>query len=126
MSVLNADVAALFASAARGSIDASTITTVAMGYACNVVLASGGYPDEYAKGLPISGIDEAEADPHVTVFHAGTSMKDNVLVTNGGRVLGVTATADTLANAVRRSYEACAKVSFAGKTHRSDIAAKAV
>ena len=126
MSVLNADVAALFASAARGAIDAATIRTVAMGYACNVVLASEGYPDEYRKGLPIAGIDEAEADPHVTVYHAGTTNLNDTLVTNGGRVLGVTATADTLANAVRRSYDACAKISFTGKTHRSDIAAKAL
>lgn len=126
MSVLSADVAALFASAARGALDASTITSVAIGHSCNVVLASKGYPDNYDKGLPITGIDEAEADPHVTVYHAGTTMKNDVLVTNGGRVLGVTAIDDTLAGAVQRAYAACAKIDFATKMYRSDIAKKAL
>ena len=126
MSVLDADVAALFASAARGSIDASAVRSTVVGHACTVVLASKGYPDEYNKGLTITGIDDAEADPYVTVYHAGTAQKGEALVTNGGRVFGVTATAETLANAVRRSYDACAKITFEGKTHRSDIAAKAL
>lgn len=126
MSVLNADVAALFASAARGALDASTIRNIASGFSCNVVLASKGYPDQYEKGLPITGIEEAEADPHVTVYHAGTAMKNENLVTNGGRVLGVTAVDDTLAGAVQRAYAACAKIEFATKMYRSDIAKKAL
>ncbi|MCX6139664.1 MAG: phosphoribosylamine--glycine ligase [Candidatus Kapabacteria bacterium] len=126
MSVLDADVAALFASAARGAIDAATIRKVAMGFACNVVLASKGYPEDYEKGLPIAGIDEAEADPHVTVYHAGTTRTGDSVVTNGGRVLGVTATADTLKNAVARAYDACAKISYASKVNRTDIAARAL
>ncbi|MBU3680090.1 MAG: phosphoribosylamine--glycine ligase [Candidatus Kapabacteria bacterium] len=126
MSVLDADVAALFASAARGSIDAATIRSTHVGFACNVVLASRGYPDAFEKGLPITGIDEAEADPYVTVYHAGTRMKDDTLVTNGGRVLGVTAIGDTLAQAVARSYAACEKISYDTKVHRSDIAKRAL
>jgi phosphoribosylamine--glycine ligase len=126
LSVLDADVAALFASAARGELDATTVRSVHAGYACNVVLASQGYPDAYAKGLPITGIDAAESDPHVTVYHAGTAERDGVLVTNGGRVLGVTAIGDTLADAVKRSYAACSKVSYDTRMFRTDIAAKAL
>lgn len=126
MSVLRADVAAMFASAARGALDASTIASTATGYSCNVVLASKGYPDAFEKGLPISGIDDAEADPFVTVYHAGTKDVDGQLVTNGGRVLGVTAVGETLEQAVSRSYQAVAKIDFANKYFRTDIAKKAL
>jgi phosphoribosylamine--glycine ligase len=126
MSVLDADVAALFASAARGSIDPSTIRSTQVGFACNVVLASQGYPDSFEKGLPITGIDAAEADPYVTVFHSGTRVHGDDLVTNGGRVLGVTAIGDSLADAVQRSYAACDKISFDTKYHRTDIAKRAL
>ena len=126
MSVLDADVAALFASAARGSIDPSTIRSTHVGFACNVVLASQGYPDSFEKGLPITGIDAAEADPYVTVFHSGTRVHNDALVTNGGRVLGVTAIGDSLADAVSRSYAACDKISFKTKYHRTDIAKRAL
>ncbi len=126
MSVLTADVAALFASAARGSLDTSTIASTAVGFACNVVLASAGYPDAFDKGLPITGIDEAESDPYVTVYHAGTKESNGQLVSNGGRVLGVTAIGDTLEQAVARSYQAVEKISFANKYFRTDIATRAL
>jgi phosphoribosylamine--glycine ligase len=126
MSVLSADTAALFASAARSSLDATTISSVAIGYACNVVLASAGYPDAFEKGLDISGIDDAESDPYVTVYHAGTKDADGSLVTNGGRVLGVTAIGDTLEQAVSRSYAAVSKISYDTKYYRTDIAKKAL
>ena len=126
MSVLDADVAALFASAARGSLDASTVRSSHVGFACNVVLASHGYPDSFDRGLPITGIDEAESDPYVTVYHAGTRMLDDSLLTVGGRVLGVTAIGDNLAEAVSRSYAACAKITYSTKYHRTDIAKRAL
>ena len=126
MSVLDADVAALFASAARGAIDAATVRSTHVGFACNVVLASKGYPDAFAKGLPIAGIEDAESDPYVTVYHAGTRMVDDTLVTNGGRVLGVTALGETLKQAVARSYAACERITFDTKYHRSDIAKRAL
>jgi phosphoribosylamine--glycine ligase len=126
MSVLSADTAALFASAARGSIDASAISSIAIGHACNVVLASAGYPDAFEKGLVISGIDDAESDPYVTVYHAGTKDADGSLVTNGGRVLGVTAVGDTLQQAVEKSYAAVGKISYQNKYYRTDIAKKAL
>jgi len=126
MSVLSADVAALFASAARGALDTSAIASTAIGYACNVVLASAGYPDSFDKGLVITGIEDAESDPFVTVYHAGTKESSGQLVTNGGRVLGVTATAETLEMAVERSYQAVAKITYHNKYYRTDIAKKAL
>lgn len=98
------------------------------GFAANVVLASGGYPDAYKKGFPITGIDEAEKIPGVTIFHAGT-MIENVsqsLVTNGGRVLGVSAVGDTLKAALDRAYEAVGKIHFEGMQFRRDIGAKSL
>lgn len=126
MSVLDADVAALFASAARGALNPSVIRSTAIGSACNVVLASGGYPDAYEKGKDITGVDDAEADPHVTVYHAGTNETDGQLVTSGGRVLGVTAIEETLKGAVQRAYDACSKIHFDGIVYRKDIARKAL
>jgi phosphoribosylamine--glycine ligase len=92
-----------------------------------VVLASGGYPGGYDKGKVISGIEEASAVPGVTVYHAGTELRgDGTLVTSGGRVLGVTAVASTLAEARDRAYEAAHKISFEGMQMRSDIAIRAL
>jgi phosphoribosylamine--glycine ligase len=93
--------------------------------AVSVVLASGGYPGDYEKGKPITGIAEAEALEGVTVYHAGTAMKDGLLVTSGGRVLNVTAVAPTLAAAQARAYEAVAKIRFEGMFYRTDIAWRA-
>lgn len=95
------------------------------GFAVNVVLASGGYPDAYKKGFPITGIEEAEKIPGVVVFHAGTVF-DGALKTSGGRVLGVSAAGDTLQDALARAYEAVEKIQFKGKYFRRDIGAKAL
>jgi phosphoribosylamine--glycine ligase len=92
-----------------------------------VVMASGGYPGNYAKGKMIQGLDEAAKLPDVKVFHAGTRLEaNNMVVTDGGRVLGVTALGDTLADAKARAYEAVAKISFPGAFYRKDIADKAL
>ncbi|MEK7106259.1 MAG: phosphoribosylglycinamide synthetase C domain-containing protein, partial [Patescibacteria group bacterium] len=93
---------------------------------CNIVLASGGYPNAYEKGKAISGIDEAELNHDIVVFHAGTAMKDGNLVTNGGRVLGVSAVADTLEDALKLAYDAIPKISFEGMQYRRDIGQKAL
>ena len=89
-----------------------------------VVLASGGYPKSYQKGYAITGIDEAEALGDITVFHAGTAVKDGGFVTNGGRVLGVTATGLTLDDAIRKAYEGAEKISFQDMHYRRDIGIK--
>jgi phosphoribosylamine---glycine ligase len=91
-----------------------------------VVMASQGYPGSYAKGKVISGLEEAAKLPDVKVFHAGTKLENGVVVTDGGRVLGVTALGDTLALAKERAYEAVERISFPGAFYRTDIADKAL
>jgi phosphoribosylamine--glycine ligase len=88
-----------------------------------IVLASGGYPGPIEKGKVITGIEAASADPDVVVFHAGTALKDGKVVTNGGRVLGVTALGATLEEARAKAYAAAEKISFEGKQIRRDIGA---
>src|SRR5690606_26989555 len=89
--------------------------------AMTVVLAAEGYPGKVRKGDRIDGIAEAEADPEVIVFHAGTARRDDELVTAGGRVLGVTALGATLKEARERAYRACEKIRFEGMQYRRDI-----
>ena len=91
-----------------------------------VVMSSGGYPGTYEVGKRIDGLEEAGQIEGVKVFHAGTSKRDGIYYTAGGRVLGVTARAGDLQTAVRRAYEACAKISFDGAYYRKDIAARAL
>jgi len=91
-----------------------------------VVMASGGYPGQYEKGKVISGIDDANKLDDVFVFQAGTKELDGKLVTNGGRVLGVTAVGADIAAAQKRAYQAVDKINFAGSYCRRDIADKAL
>jgi phosphoribosylamine--glycine ligase len=91
-----------------------------------VVLASGGYPGTFDAGKKITGLEQASRKEGVKVFHAGTSARDGVYYTSGGRVLGVTARAPHLAQAVARAYEACSMISFDGMHYRKDIAARAL
>lgn len=86
-----------------------------------VVMASGGYPEAYDTGFPISGIDLAEAPGDVIVFHAGTVRNDGQLVTNGGRILGVTAMGDTIKSSIDCVYEAVGKIDFDKAYFRRDI-----
>lgn len=89
-----------------------------------VVAASGGYPVKYDKGYEIKGIEDAEAMDDVVVFHAGTAMKDGKFVTAGGRVLGVTAVADSLDDAIALAYKGVGKISFDKMHYRKDIGIK--
>ncbi len=86
-----------------------------------VVLASKGYPGPYDKGKVITGLSMAEEDPRITVFHAGTRQQNGMLLTDGGRVLGVTAVDNDLASAVMAAYEAVNKIHFDGMHYRRDI-----
>lgn len=91
-----------------------------------VVMASGGYPGDYKKGLKITGLDDAARLKDVIVFHAGTRVQDGSIITEGGRVLGVTALGSSIENAINRSYEAVSKIDFEGAYYRHDIGAKAL
>jgi phosphoribosylamine--glycine ligase len=86
-----------------------------------VVLASQGYPEQPAKGEPISGLDRAAALPGVAVFHAGTALDEGVLVSAGGRVLDACATGPTLRDALRSAYAAAAEIDWPSKLYRKDI-----
>ncbi|MFH1586841.1 MAG: phosphoribosylamine--glycine ligase [Candidatus Diapherotrites archaeon] len=91
-----------------------------------VVMASGGYPGKYEKGIEIFGLEEANALEGVTVFHAGTKSENEKIVTNGGRVLGVTATGSSVKESIERAYEAVSKINFEGAQYRKDIGRKAL
>jgi len=87
----------------------------------SVVMASGGYPGDYKKGLPITGIEDANRMPGVQVFHAGTTRKDGAILTAGGRVLNVCALGNTLKEAQQLANAACDKIHFQGAFFRRDI-----
>lgn len=89
-----------------------------------VIAASGGYPGKYATGIEISGIEAAEADGDVTVFHAGTAYREGKFYTAGGRVLGVTAVEENMEKAIVKAYAGIEKISFEGKHYRKDIGRK--
>ena len=93
-----------------------------------VILASGGYPVAYEKGKEITGLTNGQLPDakDVTVYHAGTALKDGKLVTHGGRVLGVTATAPTLEQALEKAYAATECISFDKMHKRTDIGARAL
>ena len=115
----------LFDACAAGRLD-EVDWTVRSGYCVNVILASKGYPGAYTKGKPIAGLDKAEhSKPNCDVYHSGTAL-DAVgrFVTNGGRVVGVSAWAETLADAISMAYEGVSDIDFEGKTFRKDIGAK--
>jgi len=119
---LQSDLADLLVKCADGALGSTEIEWDSHAAVC-VVLASGGYPGSYEKGLPIDGIDRAESRPDVVVFHAGTAAKGDAIVTNGGRVLGVTATGATLAEAREKAYAAADQIHFANVHRRNDIGA---
>ncbi|MEZ0323162.1 MAG: phosphoribosylglycinamide synthetase C domain-containing protein, partial [Hydrogenothermaceae bacterium] len=89
--------------------------------AIGVVMASKGYPDSYEKGKVITGIEEAEKDESIVVFHAGTEEINGKIVTNGGRVLTVTALGENIIDAREKVYKAIEKIHFEGAFYRKDI-----
>ena len=90
-----------------------------------VIMASGGYPKSYPKGIEIKGLTDGQLDG-VIVYHAGTAIKDGKLVTSGGRVLGVTALGDTLEEALEKSYDGVKKIEFENAHYRKDIGKRAL
>jgi phosphoribosylamine---glycine ligase len=121
---LGSDLAELFLACAEGNLGLykANLSTQAC---VTVVLASGGYPQEYETGFEIGGLEEAKQVDGALVFHAGTVERRGRVVTSGGRVLSVGAIGDDLAEARSRAYEACSSISFHGMQYRRDIAALA-
>lgn len=122
---LKSDLLELLEASIDGRLDQCAIEWRPEACVC-VVMASGGYPGNYAKGEVITGLEPAGALPNTKVFHAGTALKAGQIVTNGGRVLGVTAWAPTLAAARDAAYAAAGKIQFDGAQFRRDIAAQAL
>ena len=120
---LEGDLLELRLGAARGDLS-STRVTVSESAAVTVVIAAGDYPAAGDVGTPIDGIADAEATGAL-VFHAGTALKGDRIVTNGGRILNVSVVAESVAAARERAYEACDLISFPGMRFRRDIAAVA-
>ena len=118
LSLLDSDLMDILMACRNGTLDQLDIRWKD-GAACCLVLASGGYPGSYAKGLPITGLDEAGKT--AVVFHAGTAEKDGQIVTNGGRVLGVTAVGCDLNDAIGRAYESARPIQFDAMHFRTDI-----
>ena len=121
--LLKSDLLTIMQATVGGTL-ADTPVVFDEGAACCVVMASGGYPVSYKSGYPISGLEEAGKT--ATVFHAGTKLADGQIVTAGGRVLGVTATASTLPEAIDRAYAAAEKITFTDRHMRHDIGQRAL
>src|SRR5450432_2087113 len=122
---LENDLVELLDASVDGTLNETELKWSSQASVC-VVMASGGYPGNYAKGKPIQGLDDAAKLPDVKVFHAGTAKNGNEIVTNGGRVLGVTALGKDLKTAQAAAYAAVEKIHFDGAQFRRDIAAKAL
>ena len=120
---LQSDLAEVLQALANDELDEFGSLSWTQHVAVSVVMASKGYPGEYEVGKPITGIEEAEQVPGVTVYHAGTALaEDGTLRTTGGRVLNVTAVAADFATAIQNAYEAVDRISFEGAFYRHDIA----
>lgn len=122
---LEADLLPLLDGAARGQLGALQATCLPDAAVC-VVLAAPGYPGATPKGLPIMGMTEAAQQEKTWLFHAGTAYQDGQLVTNGGRVLGVTACGSSIATAITQAYQAVAHLHWPGVLYRRDIGYRAL
>ena len=125
MLLLESDLAPLLMAAATGSLDGCAARWRDAA-ALTVVLAAKGYPGAHARGEEIGGLAAAAADPDVVIFHAGTRAEEGRWLSNGGRVLNVSARGATVAEARARAYDAVAKIDWPGGFHRADIAWRAL
>ena len=124
--LLKSDLLRIMLACTEGKLSETPVEFSAESAAC-VILASGGYPEHYEKGKEISGLENGQLPGgEGVVYHAGTALKDGRLVTSGGRVLGVTATAPDLKTALEKAYAAADNISFEGLHRRSDIGRRAL
>jgi phosphoribosylamine--glycine ligase len=120
---LKSDLCEIFEACIDGTLDKLNVEWYDNA-ACCVVLASGGYPESYIKGYEIKGLEEAKKAENITVFHAGTALKDGKFVTNGGRVLGITGVGKDLDEAIKIAYDGVKIVTFENVHFRRDIGIK--
>ena len=114
---LKTDIVDLFEGVAYGNLDKKNIAFDERAAVC-VMLVSGGYPQAYKKGYPITGIDAVSGS---VVFHSGTAISNGQIVTNGGRVIAVSSYGKDKEEALRKSFEEAQKIQFTDKYFRSDI-----
>ena len=122
---MDSDIVPVLEACANGTLDTCSLEWKPGAAVC-VVMASEGYPGSYDKGRPISGLDQANALPGVSVFHAGTKQDGDIIVTSGGRVLGVTALGGNVQMAIVKAYQAVGKIKWPGVHYRTDIGQKAL
>jgi len=122
---MDSDIVPVLEACANGTLDTCSLEWKPGAAVC-VVMASEGYPGSYDKGRPISGLDQANSLPGVSVFHAGTKQDGDIIVTNGGRVLGVTALGGNVQMAIVKAYQAVGKIKWPGVHYRTDIGQKAL
>ena len=122
---LKSDLVPVLLACARGDLTGMTLEWHDKAAVC-VVMASGGYPGSFTKGFPIQGLEEADRQQDVVVFHAGTALQEGRVVNNGGRVLGVTGLGSTVASAIERAYQGVRAISWQGVHYRTDIGRKAL
>ena len=120
MRLLDADILEILNSCIDKKLDKQEIKWKNI-FACNIALASGGYPENYKKEKIIIGLNQEEEKADIVIFHAGTKMEGKNLVTNGGRVLGVSATGFTLKEALTKAYKRIEEINFEGMQYRRDI-----
>ncbi len=123
--LIDSDIIELFMSSIDNNISDCKLQVLNKAAVC-VIMASGGYPGNYDKGMPIKGIEEVEQKKDIIVFHAGTQKKGNDIITSGGRVLGVTAVDNTIKDAIEKVYNAVGNITFNGAYYRKDIGNKAL
>jgi phosphoribosylamine--glycine ligase len=122
---MKGDIVPILEACMKGTLSQYQIEWDYRASAC-VVMASKGYPGDYERGKPIKGLREVSRTEGVFVFHAGTAFKDNQIITNGGRVLGVTGLGEDISRAIERTYQAVKKISWDGVHYRTDIGQKAL
>ena len=122
---LKSDLVPVLLACARGDLEGIELEWHDQAAVC-VVMASGGYPGDFARGFPISGLDRAAAIDDLVVFHAGTAEQDGLIVNSGGRVLGVTGRGTTVAAAIDKAYQGVRAISWEGAHYRTDIGKKAL
>ena len=122
---IKSDIVPIMEAVIDGRLDRCSLEIDERAAVC-VVMASAGYPGSYPKGLPIKGLDAAKKMEDAVVFHAGTTLKGKSVVTDGGRVLGVTALGDSVAGAIAKAYQTVAKIKWEGAYFRKDIGQKAI
>ena len=122
---LKSDLAEIMLACISGTLEGLPIKWDKRAATC-VVMASKGYPGKYEKGAEITGLEDAKKVEDAFVFHAGTKLSEGKVLTNGGRVLGITALADTVQKSINRAYKAVSLINFEGAHYRTDLGKKAL